>query len=130
MAAAFDLPPQPVCALELDADALLSLWREHRPMRGFSSHPPIYEDLAFIVADTVPAEQVRALIAQTGQPLVREVALFDLYRGEQAGPGRKSLAYALTYQADDRTLTDSEVAKVRGRIVKRLGKELDAELRG
>ncbi|MCH8077464.1 MAG: phenylalanine--tRNA ligase subunit beta, partial [SAR324 cluster bacterium] len=93
-------------------------------------HPPVYEDLAFVVAEDVPAEQVRALIAQTGRPLVREVALFDLYRGEQAGPGRKSLAYALTYQADDRTLTDGEVAKVRGRIVKRLKKELDAELRG
>ncbi|MEE8435310.1 MAG: phenylalanine--tRNA ligase subunit beta [bacterium] len=130
VAAAFDLPPQPVCALELDADALLRHWRDDRQMEGLSSHPPIYEDLAFVVAEAVPAEQVRALIAQTGRPLVREVALFDLYRGEQAGAGRKSLAYALTYQADDRTLTDGEVAKVRGRIVKRLQKELGAELRG
>ena len=130
VAAAFDLPPQPICALELDADALLRHWRDDRQMDGLSSHPPIYEDLAFVVAEAVPAEQVRALIAQTGQPLVREVALFDLYRGEQAGAGRKSLAYALTYQADDRTLTDGEVAKVRGRIIKRLNKELDAELRG
>ena len=130
VAAAFDLPPQPVCALELDAGALLRHWRDDRQMEALSSHPPIYEDLAFVVAEDVPAEQVRALIAQTGRPLVREVALFDLYRGEQAGPGRKSLAYALTYQADDRTLTDGEVAKVRGRIVKRLKKELDAELRG
>ena len=81
------------------------------------------------VDENVPAEEVRAKIAETGQPLVREVALFDLYRGDQAGPGRKSLAYALTYQADDRTLTDKEVGQVRGRIVKRLEKELNAQLR-
>jgi len=126
---AFGLPAQPVCAAELDVGALLHQWREDRQMTVLSSHPPVYEDLAFVVAETVPAEQVRALIAETGRPLVRDVALFDLYRGDQVGPGRKSLAYALTYQADDRTLTDDEVAKVRTRIVKRLTKELEAQLR-
>ncbi len=79
------------------------------------------------VAESIPDCTER--FAETGLPLVREVTLFDLYRGEQAGAGRKSLAYALTYQADDRTLTDNEVAKVRGRIVKRLEKELGAQLR-
>ena len=126
---AFGLPRQPVCALELDADALLRHWREDRPVTPLSTHPPVYEDLAFVVDEAVAAEQVRALIAQTGGPLVRQVALFDLYRGKQAGPGRKSLAYALTYQAEDRTLTDEEVAQVRGRIVTRLEKELGAKLR-
>ena len=56
--------------------------------------------------------------------------LFDLYRGDSIGQGRKSLAYALTYQAEDRTLTDAEVAKVRSKIVRRVEKELGAELRG
>jgi phenylalanyl-tRNA synthetase beta chain len=126
---AFDLPRQPVCALELDVDALLRHWREDRQMTPLSTHPPVYEDLAFVVEESLPAEQVRALIAQTGLPLVRRVTLFDVFRGDQAGAGRKSLAYALTYQADDRTLTDDEVAKVRTRIVKRLEKELDARLR-
>jgi phenylalanyl-tRNA synthetase beta chain len=126
---AFDLPRQPVCALELDVEALLRHWGEARQMTPLSSHPPVYEDLAFVVEESLPAEQVRALIAQTGKPLVRAVALFDVFRGDQAGTGRKSLAYALTYQADDRTLTDDEVAKVRTRIVKRLEKELDARLR-
>jgi phenylalanyl-tRNA synthetase beta chain len=129
VADAFGLPAQPVCAAELDVDLLLHHWREYRQMAAISTHPPVYEDLAFVVQETVPAERARALIAETGKPLVREVTLFDLYRGDQVGPGRKSLAYALTYQADDRTLTDDEVAKVRGRIVKRLEKELDAQLR-
>ena len=129
VADAFGLPRQPVCVMEMDLDALLARWREDRGMTPLSSHPPVYEDLAFVVDEAVPAEEVRAKIAETGQPLVREVALFDLYRGDQAGAGRKSLAYALTYQADDRTLTDKEVGLVRGRIVKRLEKELGAQLR-
>jgi phenylalanyl-tRNA synthetase beta chain len=74
--------------------------------------------------------RVRDLVVQTGKPLVRSAVLFDVYRGEQAGAGRKSLAYRLTYQADDRTLTDQEVAKVRSKITHRLERELDAVLRG
>jgi len=73
---------------------------------------------------------LRDLIAQTGAPLVLSVVLFDVYRGEQAGAGRKSLAYRLTYQADDHTLTDREVAKLRGKIVRRLEREVGATLRG
>ena len=80
--------------------------------------------------EALPAEQVRAMIAQTGGPLLRDVRLFDLYRDERLGAGKKSLAYALTYQAEDRTLTDNEVGKVRNKIVKRVEKELGAELRG
>jgi phenylalanyl-tRNA synthetase beta chain len=53
-----------------------------------------------------------------------------VYRGEQVRAGRKSLAYRLTYQADDRTLTDREVHKVRAKIVRRLERELGATLRG
>ena len=129
VADAFGLPAQPVCAVELDVRALLAQWREDRQMTPLSGHPPVYEDLALVVQEALPAERVRALIAETGRPLVRDVALFDLYRGDQVGAGRKSLAFALTYQADDRTLTDDEVAKVRTRIVKRLEKELQAQLR-
>ncbi len=127
--AAFDLPPQPVCALEFSLDALLTHWREDRQMDAISTHPPIYEDLAFIVDESLPAERMRALIQQTGQPLLRAVRLFDLFQDEKLGRGKKSLAYGCTYQAEDRTLTDDEVAKVRAKIVKRVEKELGAVLR-
>ncbi len=56
--------------------------------------------------------------------------LLDVYRDEKLGEGKKSLAYALTYQAPDRTLTDKEAAKIRNKIVRRLEHELGAELRG
>jgi phenylalanyl-tRNA synthetase beta chain len=126
---AFDLPDQPVCALEFDLDELLAAWGASRAMVPISAHPPVYEDLAVVVDEGVPAVRVRDLVAQTGAPLVRTVVLFDVYRGEQVGTGRKSLAYRLTYQADDRTLTDKEVAKLRSKIVRRLEQELGATLR-
>jgi phenylalanyl-tRNA synthetase beta chain len=129
---AFDLPEQqPVCALEFDLDRVLeACWGAPHRLKAISVHPPIYEDLAIVVDEGVPEVEVRALITQTGAPLVRSVGLFDVYRGEQIGVGKKSLAYRLVYQADDRTLTDKEVAKLRDKIVCRLEREIDASLRG
>jgi phenylalanyl-tRNA synthetase beta chain len=126
---AFELPDQAVCAVELNLDGVLAAWRGAGEMRPISTHPPVYEDLAFIVEEEIPAAHVRALIEQTGGALLRSVMLFDVYRGEQIGRDRKSLAYRLTYQAQDKTLTDREVAKIRQRIVKRLEKEVGATLR-
>jgi phenylalanyl-tRNA synthetase beta chain len=128
--AAFDLLDQPVCALEFDLDELLTAWGAPRTMTPISAHPPVYEDLAIIVDEGMPEVQVRDIIAQTGAPLLRSVGLFDVYRGKQIGTGKKSLAYRLVYQADDRTLTDKEVAKLRGKIVSRLEREMGATLRG
>jgi phenylalanyl-tRNA synthetase beta chain len=129
--AAFDLTEQqPVCALEFDLDRMLEAWGAPHKLRPISAHPSVYEDLAIVVDEGVPEVEVRALITQAGAPLVRSVSLFDVYRGEQIGGGKKSLAYRLVYQADDRTLTDKEVAKLRGRIVHRLEREIDASLRG
>jgi phenylalanyl-tRNA synthetase beta chain len=127
---AFDLPEQPICALQFDLDRLLEVWGAPRTMVAISVHPPVYEDLAVVVDEEVPAVRVRDLIVQTGAPLVRSAVLFDIYQGEQVGAGRKSLAYRLTYQASDRTLTDREVAKLRTKIVRRLERELGATLRG
>ncbi len=126
---AFDLPAQPICALEFDMDRLLAAWGAPRTMVSISAHPPVYEDVAVVVDKEVPAVRVRDLIAQIGAPLVRSAVLFDVYQGEQVGAGRKSLAYRLTYQADDRTLTDREVAKLRAKIIRRLERELSAALR-
>jgi phenylalanyl-tRNA synthetase beta chain len=61
--------------------------------------------------------------------LLADIRLFDLYRGEQLPAGKKSLAYALTFQASDRTLTDEEVNKLRDKIVRRLEREVGAQLR-
>ena len=126
---AFELPDQPVGALTFDLDVLLTDWGSPREMVGLSTHPPVYEDLAVVVEAEVPAERVRRLIRRAGSPLVRSVELFDVYRGAQVDEGKKSLAYRLTYQAEDRTLTDGEVAEVRSTIVGELEDVLNARLR-
>ncbi|MBI3360125.1 MAG: phenylalanine--tRNA ligase subunit beta, partial [Chloroflexi bacterium] len=127
---AYDLPAQPVLAAELDLEALLAAVPERHRTTSVPSFPPVLEDLAVIVEESVPGVKVESAIRAAGGELLAGLRLFDLYRGEQIGAGKKSLAYSLTYQAADRTLTDVEVAKVREKIVRRLKEELGATLRG
>ena len=126
----YDLPESPLLAAELDVEAILAGVPARRAVRPVPVFPPVLEDLAVVVDETATAEQVEAAIRSAGGSMVSELRLFDLYRGDQVGPGRKSLAYSITYQAPDRTLTDEEVAQVRGRIVRRLEADLGARLRG
>jgi phenylalanyl-tRNA synthetase beta chain len=127
--AAFDLPDQPVLAAELDLERLLAGVPSRYVVQDVPRYPPVSEDLAVVVDEQIAAERVREVIVRAGGDLLRQVALFDLFRGGTVPAGAKSLAYRLTYQADDRTLTDSEVASVRAHIVKRLAHELGASLR-
>ncbi len=118
----------PVLVAEFDLDVLRATPPTYaiKPVPEF---PPILEDIAVIVDESVAASRVEALIRQTGGKNVTNVRLFDLYRGEQIGAGKKSLAYSLTYQASDKTMTDSEAAAIRNKIVKRLEQEVGAKLR-
>jgi phenylalanyl-tRNA synthetase beta chain len=90
----------------------------------------VLEDLAVVVDEALPAEQVAGAIRLAGGKTVIDLRLFDVYRGDQVGEGKKSLAYSLTYQDPERTLTDAEAAKVRQRIVRHLEQEFGAKLRG
>ena len=120
--------PLPVLVAEFNLDLL----REVTPTYDVipvADVPPVLEDIAVIVDESLPAERVESLIKQTGGKTVTQVRLFDVYRGEQIGAGKKSLAYSLTYQSD-RTMTDAEAAAIRNKIVKRLEHEVGAKLRG
>ena len=91
------------------------------------SYPAVHQDVAVVVDETVPAAEVRAAVLEGGGDLLRSAEVFDLYRGEQLGEGRKSLALRLTFRAPDRTLTDEEAADRRRAIadaVQRLGGSL------
>jgi phenylalanyl-tRNA synthetase beta chain len=125
----YELPETPLVAAELDLQVLMDAIPERYPVQPVSAYPPVLEDLAVIVDEEVPAERVAALLRDTGGRMLIEVGLFDVYRGEQVGRGKKSLAYSLVYQAADRTLTDEEVLKIRQRIVRQLDRELGAYLR-
>ncbi len=119
----------PVVAADLDLDLLLEQVPELHVVRGVPRFPPVQQDIAVVVAEHIPAERVQSLILETGRPLLTGVRLFDVYRGQQIGAGKKSLAYSLTFQSDKATLTDQVVARQQQNIVKRLERELGAELR-
>jgi len=125
----YKLPDQPLPAAILDIGNLLDGVDELYDVEAIPDQPPVKEDLALVVDDSVPAQDVQALIQQTGGKTLREVRLFDVYRGEQLGEGNKSLAYSLIYQHPEKTLTDKEVLAIRNKIVKRLEKEIGAQLR-
>jgi len=126
----YDFPETPVLAADFDLRALIKAVPVLFKVSAIPTQPPILEDIALIVDEDVPAGEVEALIRQTGGRRVTNVRLFDVYRGEQIGAGKKSLAYSLTYQDPERTLTDKDAAKIRNKIVKRLERELGAQLRG
>jgi phenylalanyl-tRNA synthetase beta chain len=98
-------------------------------MQPISRFPPVVEDLAIVVAEEMPAQRVQEVIAEAGGELLTQVTLFDVWRGGQIPSGKKSLAYALTYQGQDHTLGPDEVNRVRERILQQLAEELGAELR-
>ncbi len=113
----YGLPFERVVAAELDLERLLAAAPERFAVQPVSAFPPVVEDLAFVVGEAIAAAAVERSIADAGGGLLRDVSLFDLYRGDQLGDGLKSLAFRLTYQAEDRTLTDGEVAELRREIV-------------
>ncbi len=125
----YELPEAPLLAAEFDLDLLLEAIPERQPIQAVPVFPPVLEDLAVVVDDSLPAERVAEVIQHAGGTMLTSVRLFDVYRGEQTGAGKKSLAYSLTYQAPDRTLTDKQVGKIRKRIIRRLEQELGAVLR-
>ncbi|MBN1147467.1 MAG: phenylalanine--tRNA ligase subunit beta [Anaerolineales bacterium] len=125
----YELPETPLVAAELDLQALLEAIPVSYTVQPVPAYPPVLEDLALIVDEDTPAERLESLIREAGGKTLSAVRLFDVYRGEQIGAGKKSLAYSLVYQAEDRTLTDEQVLKIRQRIVRRLEQELGARLR-
>jgi phenylalanyl-tRNA synthetase beta chain len=123
----YEFGDAPVIVAEFDLDALRKAAPTYE-VTPVADVPPVLEDIAVIVDEAVPAERVASLIKQTGGKTVTQVRLFDVYRGEQIGAGKKSLAYSLTYQSD-KTMTDAEAAAIRNKIVKRLEYEVGAKLR-
>ena len=123
----YEFSDKPVVVAEFDLESL----RNSAPSYGITpvaDVPPVLEDIAVIVDESVPAARIESLIRQTGGKIVTDVRLFDVYRDEKIGAGKKSLAYSLTYQSD-KTMTDADAAAIRNKIVKRLEYEVKAKLR-
>ena len=125
----YELNEPPVYLAEINLAPVLAAARILFDVEAVPTYPPVLEDLAVVVDETVPAAEVEAVIRQGGGENLTKVQLFDIYRGQQVGQGKKSLAFSLTYVAPDRTLTDKDVGKLRKRIITLLDQELGAVLR-
>jgi len=127
VADAFEITEE-VYLFEVDLTALLPLTLEHKMFQPISRFPAVVRDMALVVDTSVTNAQIQAIMR--GFSLVTDIALFDLYSGEQLPAGKKSLAYRISYQSPEHTLTDDEVNKVQQQILNKLSKQLGASLRG
>ena len=123
---ALNLPAR-TCAMELDITAMPL--EEKFPAPVLSSFPALHQDIALVVDEDVPAERVRATVEEGAGELIESVELFDIFRGEQLGEDKKSLAFQLLFRAADRTLTDEEVNERRTAAAELAKQRLGAEMR-
>jgi len=114
---------------ELDLATLFAAVPEVVHYEDVISYPPVRQDLAFVVGEDVPAGALVEAAREAAGDELREMRPFDVYRGEQVGPGKKSIAFAVTFQSDEKTLTDAEAAQLRNRIVTALQGRFGAQLR-
>ncbi|HXZ57915.1 MAG TPA: phenylalanine--tRNA ligase subunit beta [Gaiellaceae bacterium] len=114
---------------ELDLARLLAETPDEVRYADVVSFPPVRQDLAFAVPEEVTAAELVDAAREAAGPELAEMRPFDLYRGEQVGEGRKSIAFAVSFQSPERTLTDEEAAGLRERIVSALAQLFGAELR-
>jgi len=114
---------------EFDLDLLLS---KHNPAKSFKSlplYPSSRRDVAMLVPESVTHEAVLQSVKQARASNLEVVELFDVFRGKGVPEGRKSLAYAFTYRAADKTLTDADVNAAHAKVLETLKMQLKAELR-
>lgn len=122
--------PQGAFLFDLEVDRLAEaaeLRPRYRPLTRF---PSVLRDIAVVVDAARSAEEVRQVILDAGRPLVADARIFDVYTGKPIPEGRKNLAFALSYRAEDRTLTDAEVNDAHARIVAEVNRRLGGSLRG
>jgi phenylalanyl-tRNA synthetase beta chain len=124
----YDLP-QRAYLVELDLEGLFAAVPEKLGYQQISRHQELTRDLALVVDQQVPSTAIQETIARNGGELLRSVALFDVYTGEQIPVGKKNLTYTLVYQAQDRTLKDAEANTLQDRIIQALSEQFGATLR-
>jgi len=129
IALSFDLPEQPILISEINLEKLRSKMKRRKTIIPISPYPPVYEDLAFVVDEGVSAYQLKEEIRKAGAPLLKEVEVFDLFVGKQIPKGKKSIAFSLIFQAENKTLSSDETKRFREKIIKALNKKFGAELR-
>ena len=119
----------PVYCAEINMEALICQQLPEPTYKPLPKFPTVTRDLAIVCSENVTVAEAEAVIRKSAGKLLRDVVLFDIYRGANIGESKKSLAFSLSLRADDRTLTDADSEQVVTNILTVLAKELDATLR-
>lgn len=119
----------PCYVAELNLDKLYEASNTVKTYKPLPKFPAVTRDIALLVEDEVLVEQIEDTIRKAGGNYVETVKLFDVYKGKQIPEGKKSIAYAIAYRDESKTLTDKEVNKVHDKILKALEFKLGAQLR-
>ena len=120
----------PVIAFELSQAALLRLAQRELPYVDVPTLPGVSIDLAIVIDESVTAETLLQRIQSAGGKLLKDARLFDVFRDPiRVGAGKKSMAFALTYRADDHTLTSAEVEAAHAKLVKKVCAATGGEVR-
>lgn len=114
---------------EIDVEVLRKYAGKAKRIESLPKYPAVARDLALVVDIDAPAAKIEQTIAKNGGKYFREAVLFDVYTGKQIGEGKKSLAYNMHFQSNDKTLTDEEVDAAFEAIVAAVAKNFGAELR-
>jgi phenylalanyl-tRNA synthetase beta chain len=116
-------------ALELDLESLFAESREPVTYEDVITYPSVRQDLAFVVPEEIEAGELVDAAREAAGPELREVEIFDVYRGDQAGEGKKSIAFSVAFQSPERTLSDEDAAALRQKIAEALAERFGAVLR-
>ena len=114
---------------ELDLDEIFEASKIEKKYKALPKFPAVTRDIAMLVNEDITVGEIEEVIKRNGKPILEEVKLFDVYRGSQIPEGKKSVAYALVYRGENKTLKDEEVNKVHDKVVNALSEKLSAELR-
>lgn len=121
--------PQRTYVAMLDVETLIEASSLEKQYNQLPKFPAVTRDLAIVVDDNVYVADLMAAIQEKGGEFLEYVNLFDVYKGEQVPEGKKSVAFALSFRSNDRTLKDEDVNVAMDRILKNLEKGFDAQLR-
>lgn len=122
---AYELPPR-ACALEINLDALIAVAPDGGEVSALSAFPMTKEDVALVVDEDVPVAKVQEVLTEGAGEWLESIRLFDVFRGEQLGENKKSLAFALGFRHPERTLKESEAVEALNRAVKLAANKLGA----
>lgn len=121
---------QSVYVFEMDAETLLRYRKKKAAIKPLPKYPASTRDLAILVDADLTTAEIERVIAKKGGSYFRGATLFDVYEGKQVGEGKKSMAFHLHFQSDDKTLTDEEVDAAFAAILQAAEEQLHAQLRG